>query len=122
MAKADKLSALDRVIQQAMGDDRSFGLSDDPAKDQYPELWTCLSTIYVGRDRIKTPATLGLQAVPGGIACKLTDRDLRMGLSVIVPHLATALEALEAVLSGSHPPWMAWGKGEPELRKRKARN
>jgi len=122
MAKSDKrLSALDRLIAQAMGDDRTFGLSDDPAKDTLPELWTCLSTVYVGRDNIKTPATLTIQLVPGGCSCKINDRDMKSSLGVIVPHLDGALVALETVLASDNPPWVQWGKGEPDLRKRKAR-
>lgn len=122
MAKEPKVSALDRAIQLAMGDDRTFGLADDPAKETMPGLWEFLTTIYVGRDKMKQPALLQLQAVPGGISCKLTDRDLRQSLGVIVPYFASALESLERIVSGPNPPWVQWGKGEPELRKRKARN
>jgi len=121
MAKDKRVSALDRAILQAMGDDRTFGLPDDPAKETMPELWTCLSTVYVGRDKIKIPASLGLVLVPGGVQLRLTDRDLKMGLSVIVPHLDGSLQALETVLSQENPPWVQWGKGEPELRTRKTR-
>jgi len=116
-----KLSALDRLVLQAMGDDRTFGLADDPAKETLPELWACLSTIYIGRDSIKQPAVLSCQLVPGGVQMRITDRDLKMGLGVIVPHLDQCLPSLEAVLASDNPPWVSWGKGEPELRKRKTR-
>lgn len=122
VAKDKNLSALDRLIEQAMGDNRSFGLEDDPAKDLYPQLWRCMSTVYVGRDNIKQPATLGVSLVPGGVAMRLTDRDIKHSLEVIVPHLEASLAALETVLCSANPPWKAWGKGEPELRKRKHRN
>jgi len=121
MAKDKKLSALDRLIAQAMGDDRHFGLENDPCKETMPELWNCMSTVYVGRDYIKTPATLTIQLVPGGTSCKINDRDMKSSLGVIVPFLDGCLPALESVLAGDNPPWVQWGKGEPDLRKRKSR-
>lgn len=121
MAKERKMSALDRLVAQAMGDERTFGLADDPAKDTLPELWECMSRIYVGRDNIKTPAVLSLQLVPGGVQLRITDRDMKMSLGVIVPHLDGAIPTLERILASDNPPWIAWGKGEPELRKRKTR-
>lgn len=121
MAKDKKLSALDRLVAQAMGEDRTFGLTDDPAIQTMPELWECMSRIYIGRDNIKTPAVLSCQLVPGGVSLRITDRDMKMSLGVIVPHLDSALPTLERVLAADNPPWVAWGKGEPELRKRKTR-
>jgi len=117
----EKLSALDRMILQAMGENRTFGLDDDPAKESMPELWTCMSTIYIGRDKIKQPASLAIALVPGGVSLRLTDRDMKQSLGVIVPHLDGSLLSLERVLAGENPPWVAWGKGEPELRTRKQR-
>ena len=121
MAKDKKLSALDRLVAQAMGEDRTFGLEDDPAKETLPELWECMSRIYIGRDNIKTPAVLSIQLVPGGVSLRITDRDMKSSLGVIVPHLDGAIPALENILAGPNPPWVQWGKGEPELRKRKTR-
>jgi len=116
--KDRKLSAMDRVILQAMGEDRHVGKEDDPAKQQWPQLWEWLSTIYVGRDKIKQPAVLTITLGPEGVLCRLTDRDLAVSVNVSTAHLADVFPAIEAVLNAPDIPVQSWGKREPKLRTR----
>ena len=115
----DKPSAIDRLIQSTIGEGREVGAMDDPAKQKYPELWKVLSTIYVGRDWIKTPATLTIKLGPGGVVLTLTDRDLRSSKTVLCRNLEDMLKALEADLNDMTKGWTTWGKGEPQLKKRR---
>jgi hypothetical protein len=117
-----RLSALDRIIGQAIGEDRTLGLPDDPAKVAYPTLWDWLSRIYVGRDHVKNPATLTIALGPEGVLATLTDRDLGVSFGVGCGHLDKVLATLEAALSGPHPPMRSWGRREPKVRKRKSGN
>jgi len=117
-----KLSAFDRIVAMAMGDNRTLGLDSDPAKERCPQLWEFLSTIYVGRDRIVTPSKVSIQMGPEGCLVSLQVRDLAHGMNVSCPHLDQWADALEAALASPNPPWIAWGKKEPTLRKRKTGN
>lgn len=119
MAKERHLSSLDRAIMQAMGEGRTIGREDDPAKDTFPQLWEWLSRIYVGKDRLKSPATVGISLAPEGVLVRLNDRDLGCGAAVVVAHLQDSFQALNAALEGPNPPFTFYGKKEPQLRKRK---
>jgi hypothetical protein len=119
MAKDKPLSALQREVLQAMGEGRSIGLEDDPAREQFPALWEWLSTIYVGRDRIKQPASLTLTLVPGGVNVRLMDRDLCCSVEVTCRFLADALTSINENLISQNPGIKNWGKKEPHLRQRK---
>jgi len=116
-----RLSPLDRAIQQAMGEGRIVGNPDDPAKDRWPELWRWMTQIYVGRDEMKQPATLSIKAAPGGVVISLSDRDLCIAVDAFVANLEDALDALEASLNSATPSTRAWNNREPTLRKRKHR-
>jgi len=120
--KPEKVSPLDRAIQQAMGEGRVVGDPDDPAKDRWPELWRWLTTIYVGRDDMKQPPSISIRAAPGGVVISLTDRDLGITVDAATAHLEDALDALEASLNSATPSMRAWSNKEPTLRKRKHRN
>lgn len=117
-----RLSHLDRVIQQAMGEGRVVGCDDDPAKERWPALWEWLTKIYVGRDDMKQPPSLSIRAAPGGIAISLTDRDLGVTVDAACAHLGDALDALEHALQNPNPSMRAWTNKEPKLRKRQRRN
>jgi hypothetical protein len=121
MAKPEKqLSALERVIAQAIGDHRSLGGADDPAREKYPQLWAWLSTVYVGRDSVKNPAYLSVRLGPEGVLASLVDRDLSVAVEITASRLEDVLGALESALTGPAPPIKSWGRKEPHLRKRKA--
>lgn len=122
MAKERRVSSMDKLIQQAMGEGRAVGAPDDPAASSYPELWEWLSRIYIGRDRLKTPAVMTVQLAPEGVLVRLTDRDLCVSVEAGCKYLADALPALEVLLQGPTPPIKSWGKKEPQLRKRKSGN
>jgi hypothetical protein len=120
MAKSNSHpSALDRVIQSAIGDERVLGREDDPCRTRCPELWDWLSRHYVGRDRVKTPAVLTIRLGPEGCLATLTDRDLSVSIDVACPHVEDVFAALEAALTSDCPPVKSWGKKEPQLRKRR---
>jgi hypothetical protein len=114
-----KLSSMERAVLHAMGENKVLGNADDPAKATYPELWAWMSTVHVGRDRIKTPASLSIRLGPEGVLVSLTDRDLGVGLEVSCASLEMAFAAIEIALQGPNPPIKSWGKKEPNLRKRK---
>jgi len=122
MKKEKALSAMDKVILTAMGEDRSVGKADDPAKEKWPQLWEWLSTIYVGRDRIKQPAVLTVQLGPDGVLARLTDRDLAVSVNVSCAHLGNVMDAIETVLNSPDIPVQSWGKREPKLRIRQSKN
>ena len=121
MAKdKEKLSSLDRAIMQAMGEGRVFGSVEDPAHEVFPELWQWLTRCYVGKDRVKQPAAIGISAVAGGFNVRISDRDLGVGIQVVVTKLQDAFSALEQALGDPNHPLANWGKKEPYLRKRKS--
>jgi len=123
VAKSEKkLSALDRAIQQAMGDGRKVGRDDDTARERWPNLWEWLSRIYIGDDRMMQPASLSIVLGPEGTIASVSNRDLQTRVVVSTPFLADALDALEAELSKDTPNIQSWGKTEPKLRKRKSGN
>lgn len=114
-----KLSALDRAVQQAIGDGRVVGREDDPARDQLPNLWDWLTRTDGGRDHVMQPADIRLQLGPEGCLATVTHRDLRVSVSIACPFIGDALKALEAALASPNPPIRAWGKDDPRLRKRR---
>jgi len=123
-SKKDKrrLSSLERVIEQAMGENRSVGRPDDPAAQQWPELWKWLSTIYVGRDKMKSPATLTITLQPDGVAAKIVDKDMGCTVNVACAHLTNILQECETALNRDDLPVTIWGKKEPTLRTRRKRD
>lgn len=120
MPKESKPSALDRIIQQAIGAERKLGREDDPAREKFPNLWDWMSRIYVGKDNVKQPATLAIRLGPEGILVTLTDRDMAVSFDVAAPSLLLAFEAMETALASANPPMRSWGKKEPTLRKRRS--
>lgn len=115
-----RMSIVDRLIAQTIGDGRAVGSPEDPAAKLYPELWELLSQIYVGRDYVKTPASFTVKLGPGGVVVTLTDKDMKLGVDVGCTFLADVLSALEAALTNPNTTFKNWGKGEPHLRKRRA--
>lgn len=116
------LSALDRLIQQAIGDGRALGADDDPAEQKYPNVWRWMSQCYVMRDRVRTPSPLTIKLTPTGVVATLTDRDLASSCTVACQHLSQVLDALEETLAGPNPLIVSWGRKEPQLRKRQPRS
>lgn len=117
-----RISALDRAIQQAMGDNRVFGLPDDPAREKYPEIWSWLTKVETEDGHLMQPASISIVLGPEGCIVSLTHRDLTMSASVSTPHLQDALDAMETALASPHPPLRFWGKNLPTLRKKKPKS
>jgi len=117
-----RLSALDRAVLQAMGEGRSVGREDDPAREKYPQLWDWMSRCYQGKDYLRTPSTLSVSLGPEGVLVSVTDRDLCVTVTMATPFLEEIFRAMEIALASDNPPMKFWGKSEPHLRKRKPRN
>jgi hypothetical protein len=115
----DRLSALDRAIQTALGDDRPLGTPDDPARRKLPNLWAWLSQTRAGGDYVKQPAILTVRLGPQGVLATLTDRDLAVSLDVSSETLAGVFLAVETALQAVAPPLRSWGRKEPQLRRRR---
>lgn len=113
------LSAFDRSVLQAVGDNRSFGRADDPAATEFPLLWKWLSTSQLKGNYVKTPATITIRLSVDGVQVVLADRDLAVSVEACCADLANVFQALEAALNADTPPLKTWGKREPNLRKRK---
>lgn len=119
MAKEQRLSALDRAIEQAMGKERTVGRDDDPAAKKYPELWQWMARLYVGGDHLMSPAELRVRLGPDGVLATLTNRDLCVSVDAGSSHLEAIFEAVEQALQRGVGSLRSWGKKEPLLRKRR---
>jgi len=119
MAKSEKKpSALDRAIAQAVGDGRTLGADADTAREKYPAVWEWMSRVYIGTDKVRTPASVTISLGPTGVLVRIADRDLMVSCGASCEFLDDALSALEKALTADVPPIVSWGKKEPRLRKR----
>jgi hypothetical protein len=116
------LSPLQRAVQTAMGEHREFGAADDSFAEKYPLMWELMSSVEVGRDYVKEPASMRITLGPGGVLVTLSDRNFRLAWDTQCEHLAGVWDAMEARLADPTRPGRPVGKGEPELRKRKSRS
>jgi len=114
-----KSTALDRAILSALGEGRTVGREDDPAREAFPELWQWLTQTGDGGDHILQPASISIQLGPEGVLVSLTHRDLAVSLSVACLHLADVLPSLQEALASPNPALRYWGKTEPHLRKKR---
>lgn len=129
MAKSDnsgpdrKPSALDRAIAAAIGEGRTVGREDDPAKAKWPRLWQwlTLTTDPSGRYVI-SPGVISISLGPEGVNISVTLRDLKYSCTAGCLHLADALQTLEEALGVDGPHLRTWGKDEPVLRKRRKKD
>lgn len=117
---AKPLSSMERAILMAMGENKVMGHVDDDAATKYPMLWEWLSKVYVGRDKLKTPASLSIRLGPDGALATLTDRDLGYSVEATSKTLEGLFDAIERQLRDNPSSLKAWGKKEANLRKRKS--
>lgn len=122
MARERTVSFVDKLVQQAMGLGQRVGRESDPAKEKYPTLWDWLSTIYVGKDRIKQPPAITLTLAPDGVVVRVVDRDMARTVELVVPHLEDVFQEIEQNLNSLNPAIRVLGKKEPKLRKRIAQD
>jgi len=115
----NKVSFLQRAIEQAIGKDQSFGCLDDPAAERWPLLWEWLTSWRAGDLYVKTPPTITLRLGPGGALASVNDRDIAKALDVSFLHLADVFDAIEQALSSPNPAVRNIGRNEPKIRKRK---
>jgi len=113
-------SALDRLIENAVGNSTPLGKADDPARTDFPELWRWLSECEAGRDHVKRPARLTIALGPEGVLVSLIDADLCCSIEQACSNLGSVFATMEQALTSVAPPIKTWGKKLPQLRKRKA--
>jgi len=116
-AGPQRVSALQRAVLSALGQGRSIGADDDPARESMPELWEWLATIYPVEGRVKNPATIIITLGPQGVLANMNDRDLGYAVSATSKHLSGIFQALQDALTSPVPPVRSYGKKEPKLRK-----
>ncbi len=121
-SKEKRLSTVEKVILQAMGEDRTVGHPEDPAREKWPQLWEWLSMIYVGRDKMKAPALITIQLGPGGVIARLNDRDLAVSVTASFPHLEQLFDQFELLLNSPDIPIQVYGKKEPILKTRRQKS
>lgn len=120
MAKEKKdISHLERLIGEAIGQERTIGLPHDPAREVWPDLWDWMTRITAGQDYVKQPAKVTLTMGPDGVLITLSDPDLTLSLDCWTPFLGDCLHHLNSVLAGPNPPFKLWGKKQPTLRRKK---
>lgn len=119
MAKEKSLTFMNRMIQEAIGQDLIVGNADDPAAGRWPALWEWLSTVNVGREWVKTPPALTITLIPGGVAVRISDRDLARNLEITCPSLCEVFDKLEEAMNAPTTLVKVYGKREPRLRQRK---
>jgi hypothetical protein len=128
MAKSDggdrkKPSALERAIQAAIGDERTVGREDDPAKEKYPRIWEWLTlTTDASKRYLISPGVITITLGPEGVNVSCTLRDLKYSCTSGCLHLQDALDALELAMGTDGPHLRTWGKDEPHLRKRRQKD
>lgn len=116
------LSALDRAIQQAIGEGREVGCPDDPARERWPSLWEWMTRIHATRDHVMQPASLSIRMIGGGVSVSCSNRDLATSVSTVCPFLGDALDEIEKVLANPSVITASWGRKEAQLRKRRPRS
>lgn len=126
MAKSDgnperkRTSALSRVLEAALGEQRPVGRPDDPAREQYPSLWEWLTlTTDPKGEYLIAPGSISVQLGPEGVLVTVTLRDLKYSCAAATPFLDDAFRALESALASDNPPIRTWGKDEPQLKKKR---
>ncbi len=112
------LSSFDRMIQQALAANASFGAADDQAALSMPTLWRWLTSTDAGSEHLKEPAKLSIRATPGGFMVSLSDDSLGYSLDAAWPTLEGCLSAMEGMLVSNNPPWRKWPNHVMKVRKR----
>ena len=119
MGKPRELSAFERMTAVAVGKGARLGSGDDPAAQEYPELWKWLSTVEAGPDHLKDPSRLSLRLVPGGVLVSLSDDAYGVSLDASTDTLSQALRAIEQALQSPSPAFRQWSRSEVKVRKKK---
>jgi hypothetical protein len=118
-AEDTPMSALDKMISRALGENVPLGSILDPIKESCPNLWACLSSTAAGADHLMSPARLSLSLTPGGVIVGLSSQALAFSLDTSCVLMIEAFEAMEKALTGPAPAFRVWDNKEVRLRKRK---
>lgn len=118
-----KPSPLQRAIDAAIGEGRTVGREDDPARERYPRIWEWLTLTTDPDNRyIISPGTISISLGPEGVNISCTLRDLKYSCTAGALSLLDALDALEEAMGREGPHLRTWGKDEPHLRKRRRKD
>lgn len=112
------MNHLDKLRAKALGGSSSLGLPDDPMAASHPILWRLCTDIEADKDHVWEPARLSIKAMPTGWMISLSHEGIAHSLDATSEHLGACLDALEAMLASSNPPWRSWGEKKPKYRKK----
>lgn len=113
------LSALDKLVMSAIGDNKALGKEDDPARESCPTLWQWLTQTAAGKDYVMQPAKLQIAMTVDGVTVTITHPDIMRATETTCNHLSECFAAIEAALTSPQCVFRKWGRKEPTLRKRK---
>jgi hypothetical protein len=103
------MKALEEILRASQ---EPYGLSQDPARKRYPNLWEHLTVHQCESGRSKQVATLSIVATPTGFTTTLRDMTLSVSLTSESESLDDCLPALERLLDSPRPPWKTTRHGE----------
>jgi len=118
LKKDRKVSILDRLVQEAIGEGHQLGHPDDPAQQLYPELWRWMAQTSAGKAHTMEPGRLTLSLVPGGVLATVNHRGLNMAVETTALYLDDVLRQMEAVLASANPPIKHSSRGQEKIRKK----
>lgn len=114
-----KLSVMQRMVLQAIGDNRKIGNPNDPLRESCPNVYEFMTNTDAGRERVKSPAFLKVVPAVGGYLAVLTDPDLAVQIEVPLMNAQDAFTALEEGIANHTATVRPWGKKGANLRKRR---
>jgi hypothetical protein len=103
------MKALEEILKAGS---EPYGLSQDPARLRYPNLWEHLTVHVCDSGRNKQVGTLSITATPTGFTTTLRDMTLSVSLTSESETLDDVLRDLEALLASARPPWKLTRHGE----------
>lgn len=112
-----KLTLLDRLVKEAIGNNRILGGPDDEAVLSFPEVWEWLTRTRCGDEHVKQPARLSVTAIPGGWLASISDSTLCVTVDATTDKLQDAFGALERGLGNGTATIRTWGDKQATLKK-----
>jgi hypothetical protein len=118
MSTKKAASALDRLIQQALGANGELGSRSDEVRETCPELWRWLSETEAGADHLKDPATLTIRLVAQGVMVSVGDKTFGVSCDAACATLGEVFRAIEQALTAPTPALRQWPNHQMVLRKK----
>lgn len=114
-----KLSIMQRMVLQAIGDNRKIGNPNDPLRETCPNVYEFMTNTDAGKERVKSPAFLKVVPAVNGYLAILTDPDMAASIEVAITDAEQVWTALERGLVDGTATIKTWGKKGPNFRKRR---